>query len=119
MVSFYDIVIFIYGVIGFAIGWLWGRHRSMGASFIASILIGAAGFAVGKSLEWAEILTQSWIDNLAKGYKWLGASADLVSTVFWFAIVVILPILAIAAFRKSDRQAVAELESPRGHQRYH
>jgi hypothetical protein len=118
MDNLHDIVTLIYGVVGFAIGWLWGRHRSMGASFMASVVAGVAGFAVGKGLEWAQILTESWTDKLAQSSKFLGGSASVVVGVFWFAVIVIIPVIAIAAFRKADRQASAELEPPRRPDRY-
>jgi hypothetical protein len=104
MVNLADIVTFVYGIVGFTIGWLWGRHRSNAASFMASVLIGAAGFAAGKALEWVQILTESWIDKLGQSYKFLGASAGLLANIIWFVVIVAIPIIAIAAFRKSDRR---------------
>jgi len=118
MDNLHDIVTLIYGVVGFAIGWLWGRHRSMGASFMASVIVGAAGFAVGKGLEWAQILTESWTDKLSQSYKILGNSAGVVVGIFWFAVIVIIPVIAIVAFRKADRQAAAGLEPLRRPDRY-
>lgn len=118
MVNLYDIVTLIYGVVGFVIGWLWGRHRSNLASFMASVIVGAAGFAIGKGLEWVQILTESWTDKLAQNYKVLGSSAGVVTSVIWFAIIVIIPVIAIAAARKADRRAAAEFEPPRRPGRY-
>lgn len=118
MGNLHDIVTMIYGVVGFVIGWIWGRHRSAASSFMASVIIGAAGFALGKGLEWVQILTESWIDKLAQNYKVLGSSAGVVSNVVWFAIIVIIPVIAIAAVRKADRHAAAEFEPPRRPNRY-
>ncbi|MBI5686064.1 MAG: hypothetical protein HZC54_13410 [Verrucomicrobia bacterium] len=108
MVNLSDIVTFVYGVVGFAIGWLWGRHRSNAASFMASVIVGAAGFAVGKGLEWVQILTESWIDKLGQSYKFLGTSANVLANVIWCAVIIAIPAIAIAAFRKTDRRPAAE-----------
>jgi hypothetical protein len=118
MVNLFDIVTLIYGVVGFVIGWLWGRHRSNMASFVASVAVGAAGFAVGKGLEWIQILTESWIDKLAQNYKLLGNSAGVVSNVIWCAIIILIPVIAIAVFRKTDHRAAAPFEPPRRPDRY-
>lgn len=118
MDSPHDIVTLIYGVIGFIIGWLWGRHRSASASFVASVVVAIAGFATGKALEWLQILTETWTDKLAQSYKILGSSAGVVVSIIWFAVIIIIPVIAIAAFRKADRRAVAELEPPRRPDRY-
>lgn len=118
MINLHDIVTMIYGVIGFIIGWLWGRHRSTSASFVASVVAAIAGFAAGKALEWFQILLDSWIDKFAQSYKLLGGSAGLVSDLLWFAILIAIPVFAIAAFRKADRRAAAELEPPPRPDRY-
>lgn len=114
----HDIVTLIYGVIGFIIGWLWGRHRSASASFVASVVAAIVGFAAGKALEWLQILLDSCIDKFAQTYKFLGGSAGLVSDIVWFAIIIAIPLFAIAAFRKADRRAAAELEPPSRPGRY-
>lgn len=109
----HDIVTFIYGVIGFVIGWLWGRHRSNAASFVASVTLGAAGFAVGKGLEWVMIATDGWISKFGQNYKLLGTSAGWVASVLWFVVIIAIPAFAIAAFRQADRRAMAGMEPPR------
>lgn len=109
----YDIVTLILGIVGFIAGWIWGRHRSSIASFLASIIFGAAGFATGKALEWVKILTDSWADKLAQNYKVLGATSNVLANVIWFVVIILIPVIAIAAARKSDRHAAAESEPPR------
>ncbi|MBI5819846.1 MAG: hypothetical protein HZA88_12750 [Verrucomicrobia bacterium] len=108
----YDIVTLVYGAVGFVAGWLWGRHRSSIASFMASIIFGAAGFATGKALEWGTILAESWIDKLAQNHKVLGATTSVLANVIWFAAIILIPVIAIAVARKSDRHAAARLEEP-------
>lgn len=118
MVNLHDIVTLIYGVIGFIIGWLWGRHRSTSASFVASVIVAIAGFATGKALEWLQLLLDSYIDKFAQSYKFLGGSAGIVSDVLWFGILVAIPVFAIAVFRKADCRAAAEFEPPPRPDRY-
>ncbi len=113
MLNPYDILTLIYGVVGFIAGWIWGRHRSSTASFLASIILGAAGFAMGKSLEWVKILTDTWADKLAQNYKILGVASNVLANVIWFAAIILIPVVVIAAVRKSDRHVAAESEPPR------
>ncbi|MCX6900533.1 MAG: hypothetical protein NT105_17780 [Verrucomicrobia bacterium] len=111
MVNLYDILTLIYGVVGFVIGWLWGRHRSTLASFIASVIAATIGFGVGSSLGWLSIFAESYTDKLAQHYKLLGSSAGLVFSILWFVVIIAIPVFAVAVFRKADRRAVAELQA--------
>lgn len=111
MVNLYDIVTLIYGVVGFVIGWLWGRHRSTLASFIASVIAATIGFGVGNSLGWLSVFVESSTDKLAQHYKFLGDSAGIIFSVLWFVVIVAIPLFAVAVFRKADRRAVAELQA--------
>jgi large-conductance mechanosensitive channel len=108
IINFLDIITLIYGVMGFILGWLWGRHQSMAASFVASIIAAVVGFAIGNVLGWVSVSSDMWADKLAQQYKTLGSSVGLVINVVWWAVVVVVPIVAIGAFRKSDRQAAAQ-----------
>ena len=112
MINLNDMVTLVYGVVGFVIGWLWGRYRSALASFMASIVLAAIGFGAGKALGWLFTRADFCTDKLAQQYKILGSSLGIASNIVWLIAIIAIPVVAIAASNKANRRAAAELEPP-------